>query len=98
MRYIETMWAEQAPDVYDGPNCDQQRPDWRGSAMGDKDGTQESIGNLIELKADTFPAGTKVVISVPICPECEESSDLANKDGKCDCGFDWKEWAGAEYS
>ena len=77
------MWAEQAPYIYDGPNCDQHRPDWRTNEAGS--GETDSGGeDLVQLKADCFPAGTKIVISVPLCPECGESSDLGHfaKDKK----------------
>ena len=98
LKYREVMWAEQAPDVYDGPNCDQHRPDWRTNEDGS--GEVDTGGqDILELAASTFPAGTKVVISVPLCPTCGDSADLGHHmGGKCDCGFDWKAWANDEYS
>lgn len=97
--YLEVMWAEQAPDIYDGPRCDQHRPDWRTSELDCKS-MPEGGNDLLELKADNWPAGTKIVISVPICPDCGESAELGGlaASKKCDCGFDWKEWAENEYS
>lgn len=97
----ETMWAEMSPDVYDGPNCDQIRPRWEASAEGDKGGAD--FIDILELDAKTFPPGTRVIISVPDCPECFESADFAFDSrtmtmGKCSCGFDWNEWARDEYS
>lgn len=99
LEYLEVMWAEQKPDVYSGPNCDEHRPDWYGGALGDKGGSEGGM-DVVELKAEHFPAGTKIVISVPLCPECGDSADLGHfsKDQKCDCGFDWKKWADGEYS
>lgn len=102
MDYRETMRAEQAPDIYDGPDCDQHRPQWVGSADGDKDG-DGPIGETIELAANTFPPGTKVTISEPSCPHCEEGptfsadGDLPGK-WKCGCDFDWRAWAEEQYS
>lgn len=99
VEYIEVMWAEQHPDVYDGPRCDQIRHDWHLGEIGGKDGMTGG-NDVIELKADTFPPGTKVVISVPLCPGCGDSADLGHHAGKgvCDCGFDWNEWARDEYA
>jgi hypothetical protein len=102
LKYLEVMWATQAPDVYDGPNCDQFRPDWRTNELGSGEVDTGGQG-ILELDAKNFPAGTKIVISVPLCPDCEESSDLAHykvpgEPGKCDCGFDWNEWTSIEFS
>ena len=99
MKYLEVMWATQKPDIYDGSNCDEHRPDWQTNERGSGEVDTGGQG-LLELKADCFPAGTKIVISVPMCPNCEESADLGHfaKSKKCDCGFDWKEWTENEYS
>lgn len=98
MQYREVMWAEQHPDVYDGPDCDQIRPDWYISGEGDK-GPPEGGNDTVELAANTFPPGTKIVISVPLCPECEDTADMINDANKCiGCGFDWNEWARIEYA
>lgn len=98
IKYREIMRAEQSPDVYDGPNCDQHRARWVGSAEGDMDGDGE-ISDTIALSAATFPPGTRVAISVPLCPDCGESADVANdQTEKCECGFDWKAWANDRYS
>jgi hypothetical protein len=88
--YHQIMWAEQKPDFYAGPTCDQQKPGWDCYAEGDMD--SESGLEVIELAARTFPPGTKIVVSVPICPECSEQVEL------CDCGFDWESWARDQYS
>jgi hypothetical protein len=86
----QTMRAELKVDCYDGPNCDQHRLYWDGYAEGDKEGGP--IGNTITLSAMTFPAGTKVQILVPVCPQCNETSET------CECGFDWHKWAEERYS
>ncbi len=106
MRLRETMRAKQAPDVYDGETCDQHRPQWVGSAAGDKDG-DGPIGGTLELAARIFPPGTQVTVSEPQCPNCHETphnmGDVPDGSGwktlwKCGCDFDWHEWANDEFS
>ena len=98
--YRETMWAEMKPDLYDGENCDQLLPEWDAYADGDKEGDRIDI---IEFAAKTFPPGTKVTISEPLCPNCRETrsyDDISLKSfaDKCDCGFDWKTWVEKLYA
>ena len=95
IQYEEFMLVIQYPDVHDGPHGDQVRPEWRGFAEGDKD-SGDSIGDSLLFAAKTFPAGTKVVVYVPLCPECKEVT--ADHGPICDCGFDWNEWTREEYS
>jgi len=97
----EVQWAELRLDMYDGPNCDQKRPEWHGYAVGDKDGHSVS-GNII-LNPKTFPPGTRVSIEEPICPKCREPRHFADINfsafiDKCDCGFDWQAWEEGEFS
>lgn len=97
MEYRETMRAVQAPDIYDGPNCDRHRPRWSGSAEGDMDG-EGPIGPTLKLAAKTFPPGTKVTIEEPVCPECHMVPTRWPRRGwKCECDFDWKSWAEDEF-
>lgn len=92
MKYRETMSAVQAPDVYDGPNCNRHRPQWVGSADGE-------IGQTLKLSARTFPPGTQVVVSEPCCPHCDEvPSWYPRKGWRCGCDFDWKAFAEDEFS
>lgn len=90
----KTMWAEQKPDVYYGSNCDQHHSQWFGGTQSDK-GSEESIGNCLRLTAETFPPGTKIVISEPVCPNCNEvPTKISNKNKwVCECDFDWEHWA-----
>lgn len=97
IRYNETMRARQIPDIYDGPNCDQHRPRWWGSADGDRDGDDE-IGDDIELAAKTFPPGTKVIVMEPSCNKCGEVPTQIENEWKCGCDFNWKDWAEEEFS
>jgi hypothetical protein len=78
------------PDVYGGENCDEHIPGWTAYFHGDMDGDGGSP--CLELAAKTFPPGTRVIVQMPVCPECDEIQEF------CDCGFDWKEWASNEYS
>lgn len=103
IRHEETMWAEMKPDTYAGKNCDQIRPQWECHADGDMDSdTQETI----KLSARTFPPGTKIVISEPVCPKCSERREpqftKPNRNvvfsGPCRCGFDWDKWVKEQYS
>lgn len=93
----ETMWATMSPDVYAGPSCDQVAPRWECHAEGDRDGDHEKV---ITLDAATFPPGTTITISEPLCPSCNELREP--KDGKfggpCRCGFDWDEWTAEQFS
>lgn len=84
------MWAELKVDCYSGPECNQHRRYWDGFGDGDKEGGE--IGEVIELAASTFPAGAKVVVSIPVCPDCHEDAEM------CQCGFDWEKWAEERYA
>ena len=99
--FTETMWAEMRPDVYRGENLDEHKPQWTGWAVGDTG--EETINGDMELSPGHFPAGTKVSLSVPLCPKCGDSSDIYwdhdnGKSKDCGCGFSWKEWAEEQYS
>lgn len=84
------MWAELKVDCYSGPCCNQHRRFWDGFGDGDKEGGE--IGEVLTLAATGFPAGTKIVISIPVCPECHEDAEM------CRCGFDWHKWAEERYA
>lgn len=100
----ETMWAEMKPYCYGGASCDQILPRWDAYADGDMD-SDDSLRTL-NLNARTFPPGTRVVISEPVCPNCGEGRDVIfprPKRGslfapKCDCGFDWGAWTRDQFS
>lgn len=100
MDYHETMRVVQSPDIYDGPSCDQHSPRWVGSADGDMDG-DGPIGSTFKLAAKQFPPGTKVLVYEPECPMCGCVPSLLHRNGKdvwaCECDFNWKEWAEAEF-
>ena len=100
----ETMSAEMKPDVYGGKTCDKVVPGWECHAEGDLE--SESGLPALELAACTFPPGTKVVITEPVCPDCGELRSPkfpppkrgSIYGGPCDCGFDWDKWVLDQYS
>lgn len=99
----EVAWAEHRPDLYGGDECDELVPGWHCYADGDKD-SEDGVETL-ELAAATFPPGSKVVISEPVCPSCgdyrprgiESAGEPAFK-AQCDCGFDWDAWVSGEFA
>lgn len=88
-KYTEMSWAELKADCYDGDSCDKIRPYWNVFWYGDKqdDNSEESL--VLDIK--TLPIGTKVVVSMPVCPECDQDREC------CDCGFDWDKWTIDKY-
>lgn len=95
------MWAEMRPDCYGGSEFDSHIPGWHTYGEGDKEGTDGE--KEIVLAASVFPPGTRVVISEPVCPECDfpriprtENNEIRFPD-LCDCGFDWKSWTEGNY-
>lgn len=101
----ETQWAVMSPDVYGGNTCDKVEPRWLCEADGDHGGADHQTKPL-QLSARTFPPGTKVTISEPLCPQCQQLREpiwpTPKKgpiySGKCGCGFDWDAWVSAEFS
>jgi hypothetical protein len=99
----EESWAEMSPDMYGGPSCDGIRPRWLVHSEGDKGDSAEF--DICKLDARAFPPGTTIVISEPVCPDCDESRDYSNGDDgmpkyapQCSCGFDWATWTESLYS
>ena len=93
LQYQEFMWAEMSPDLYDGPECDGEKPRWHIHAEGDMD---SEFVDVITLDAKTFPAGTKISISQPCCPRCGNIREVCVEVG--DCVFDWDKWTAHQYS
>lgn len=91
--YHEIMWAEMAPYLYDGKNCDQVRPRWHCFCDGDMD--SEHIDE-IQLDPKLFPPGTKVLVMVPECPRCNQIQEFCESSEFCD--FDWALWRDSKYS
>ena len=49
--------------------------------------------DIIDFNAKHYPLGTVIRLEVPECPKCGLPADYQDANGKCDCGFDWEEWA-----
>ncbi len=96
-QYRTTVWGEVKAYVYSGDNCDQHERYIEASAEGDMSSEQmDAFG----FDASRFPAGTKFRIEVPVCPnvDCGLDAEFQDADGKCECGFDWKNWSEEKYS
>ena len=92
--YKAIMWAEMKPDVYGGEKCDEVIPMWE--AYGDGDMDSDTFDHNIELDCKTFPPGTRVIISVPCCPDCGQEVEMCQQDEGC--AYDWDGWVQNEYS
>jgi len=88
LKYIRVGKAEMKPDVYGGESCEEHIPRWMGYLYED----DETDLEIIKLDPKAFPAGTKILIEIPICPKCELQQEL------CKCGFDWMGWINESYS
>lgn len=97
MKYTETMWFEMKPNIYGGENLDEHIPMWNGYADGDKQDDTTTDSLIFDPK--DFPPGTKIVISEPVCPKCNEvyqNCIVRSQNNGCD--FDWKNWTEEQYS
>lgn len=108
----ETMWAEMKPDCYGGDGCEEITPNWYSYAEGDKQGGDD--GDTLSLSAKTFPPGTRIVVSEPICSNCgevpsrsrepitfiapDEGSEVTEYIWTCGCDFDWRAEAMLQYT
>ncbi|WP_444893426.1 hypothetical protein ACJJIE_02505 [Microbulbifer sp. TRSA001] len=86
--FHKVMQFEAAPDIYGEPKCDRIEPKWAATSDGEM-GVVCGL-NSFDLEAKNFPPGTKVVVSVPCCPECGQEVELCRSDDSCD--FDWDFW------
>jgi len=90
LKMREVGRAERTAYCYGGETCDQVEPRWKCFFEGDKDESEDR--DDIVLSPVHFPAGTRVTIEVPVCPECDEEAEC------CSCGFDWDAWIIDTYS
>ena len=98
-REVEIERYEMQPDCYGGKNFDEHIPQWWGYCDGDKqdDTTRQSI--VFDPK--DYPPGTKIVVTSPVCPKCDEVYEncmVRGYGGPNECDFDWKKWAEGKYS
>lgn len=108
MKYQTVMAAEVKVDCYSGDNFDQQHKYFDMYCDGDMEGGP-AISDQIIIDLASLPAGARLSVEYPCCPECGEArgDSMQFKDGvweiighhdKCGCGFDWVKWAQDEYS
>ena len=84
-------WAEQVPYAYEGDDLNTLDHRWD---FGDGDW----IRNL-EMEAHHFTPGTVILVLTPMCPDCGTDAPSGPDVGtKCDCGFDWNQWALDQYA
>ncbi|WP_289992113.1 hypothetical protein [Photorhabdus laumondii] len=93
--YKTTAWGEVKADVYSGEKCDEHKPFIEMFCDGDM---ESDTTNEITFDSKRWPVGTKIRIEVPCCPECNFDAEFQDESGKCECGFDWKNWAEGQYS
>lgn len=97
IKYNQALWGEVKVDCYVGEKCDEHERYIECFCDGDMD--SESSSDFC-FDSKRWPAGTRLQILVPECPndECDLDAEFQNADGKCECGFDWKEWEAYQYS
>lgn len=95
--YKTTSWGEVKVNVYAGENFDQHERYVSICTEGDQEPFE---GKEAEFSSKRWPAGTKITVEVPECPnpDCYLDAEFQNDQGKCECGFDWKNWADEQYS
>ncbi len=92
MEYNAIMWGKLKVSVYEGKRCDEHRLYWNIYSEGNKQDENLNLGETMKLFTENFPPGTKIVISIPVCPKCEDTCE------NCSWGFDWYNWVEEEYS
>ncbi|EMT5674089.1 hypothetical protein [Morganella morganii] len=93
--YKAASWGEVKADVYSGESCNEHRPFIEMLCDGDM---ESCIEDEVTFRASRWPVGTKITVEVPCCPTCGLDAEYQDKAGRCECGFDWKEWAENKYS
>jgi hypothetical protein len=99
VRLMERAEWVMEPDCYSGKTCDKMRPRWMTSYP--KEGKEEDGETLkLEIDAASMPPGSRVVIEVPVCPQCGDPADIMvdvlskhKRWPRCTCGFSWNKWA-----
>jgi len=103
IRFCDRQTFTMEPYCYDGELCDGLRPRWMTSYP--KEGKEEDGEVLrLEIDASSLPPGSRVVIEVPVCPQCGDPADIKvdclekHKEWPdCECGFSWKKWTYEQY-
>lgn len=95
IEYNVVSGAEIKANVYGGDNCNEHMPYIETWCEGDMD---TDTAQEISFDVKRWPVGTKLTVKVPCCPECELDAEHQDKQGLCECGFNWKNWAEEQYS
>ncbi|CDG88104.1 hypothetical protein [Xenorhabdus bovienii] len=93
--YKTASWGEVKADIYSGKNSDEHKPFIEISCDGDM---ESDTAEEITFDVKRWPVGTKITVEVPCCPTCGLDAEFQNEEGKCECGFDWRNWAEEQYS
>jgi hypothetical protein len=108
VEYQPIMTAEVKVDCYSGETCDKQRKYFDMYCDGDMEGGESDQKQII-IDLGQLPPGALVVVNYPRCPSCgqprEDSMEFVDgvykiigHHDKCDCGFNWIEWAESKYA
>ena len=92
--YTEVLRAEVKVDCYAGDDCDTHEKYFNCYAEGDKQDDDSREPLVIDLRH--FPAGTRISVQEPVCPECQMSASCCIEFKQC--SFDWREWAEGRYT
>ncbi|RAW91285.1 MULTISPECIES: hypothetical protein [unclassified Photorhabdus] len=95
LKYKTASWGEVKADVYAGENCDAHNPFIEIYCDGDM---ESDTAGKITFDVQRWPVGTKITVEVPCCPTCGLDAEFQDSAGKCECGFDWRNWAKEQYS
>lgn len=84
--------------VYKGKSAYEYHPKEGGAIRlcgfeGDKQ--DEDLSGCIELNPATLPPGTRITVSVPVCPCCGLSKEMQDEEI---CQFDWAQWEISKYA
>lgn len=95
--YTETAWFEMRPNIYGGKNCDEHVPQWNGYVAGDKQ--DDTCKDPLIFDPKDYPPGTKIIVSEPVCPKCDEVYENCMVRGEeAACNFDWTNWAEDQFN
>lgn len=94
IQYTQIDSLELEPNCYSGSSGDEVKKQW---LLRDRSGTE--FKQEVKLNAAYFPPGTRITISVPMCPNCQEPAEENCPDiFDCECGFSWGKWTLHKYS
>ncbi|PHM45890.1 hypothetical protein Xmau_00281 [Xenorhabdus mauleonii] len=92
IKYKTASWGEVRVDVY---ASDERKSFIEIYCDGDM---ESDTADKIAFDVKRWPVGTKITVEVPCCPTCGLDAEFQDGAGKCECDFDWKNWAEEQYS